>query len=93
MLKWLAKLNFHPLTQAAEYYALSDAEQEDIPETNELQMNVAGAYRYPVYAPASLYHAKGRHAKYKKDAEMISKGIVGARHYTWMKSPMQSRQN
>ena len=45
MLKWLAKLNFHPLTQAAEYYALSDAEQEDIPETNELQMNVAGAYR------------------------------------------------
>lgn len=44
MLKWLAKLNFHPLTQAAEYYALSDAEQEDIPETNELQMNVAGAY-------------------------------------------------
>ena len=82
MLKWLAKLNFHPLTQAAEYYALSDAEQEDIPETNELQMNVAGAYRYPVYAPASLYQAKGRHAKYKKDAEMISKGIVGARHYT-----------
>ena len=82
MLKWLAKLNFHPLTQAAEYYTLSDAEQEDIPETNELQMNVAGAYRYPVYAPASLYQAKGRHAKYKKDAEMISKGIVGARHYT-----------
>lgn len=39
MLKWLAKLNFHPLTQAAEYYALSDAEQEDIPETNELQTN------------------------------------------------------
>ena len=66
MLKWLAKLNFHPLTQATEYYALSDAEQEDIPETNELQMNVAGAYRYPVYAPASLYQAKGRHAKYKK---------------------------
>ena len=39
MLKWLAKLNFHPLTQAAEYYALSDAEQEDIPETNELETN------------------------------------------------------
>lgn len=82
MLKWLAKLNFHPLTQAAEYYALSDAEQEDIPETNELQMNVTGAYRYPVYAPASLYQVKGRHAKYKKDTEMVSKGIVGARHYT-----------
>ena len=63
MLKWLAKLNFHPLTQAAEYYALSDAEQEDIPETNELQMNVAGAYRYPVYA---------RHPYIRQRADMQS---------------------
>lgn len=60
------KIEFSPADTGAEYYALSDAEQEDISETNELQMNVAGAYRYPVYAPASLYQAKGRHAKYKK---------------------------
>lgn len=82
MLKWLAKLNFHPLMQAAEYYTLSDTSQEDIPETNELQINVAEAYRYPVYAPASLYQVQGRHAKQKKDMEMVSKGIIGARHYT-----------
>ena len=81
MLRWLAKLNFHPATQAAEYYNLSNPAQEDIPEANQLQVNVEEAYRYPVYAPASLEQVQGRHAKQKNDTGMISKGIVGAKHY------------
>lgn len=82
MLRWLAKQDFNPLTQAADYYSLSDAKQEDIPEVNQLEIRVAEAYRYPIYVPESLYQVQGRHAKNKQDAEMVSKGIVGAKHYT-----------
>ncbi len=81
MLKWLAKLNFYPQTQAAAYYELSDPAQEDVPDVNELQVNVADAYRYPVYTPASLQQVQGRHAKQKNDTGMISKGIIGAKNY------------
>lgn len=82
MLKWLARHNFHPLTQLAEYYHLTDSGQEDIPDSNHLKINVAEAYRYPVYVPASLYQVKEKCATPKKDAEMVSKGVIGAKQYT-----------
>ncbi len=52
MLEWLAKKNFDPLTQTAQYYALGD--EEDKPEANRVYVENTGASRYYIYAPASL---------------------------------------
>lgn len=64
MLEWLAKKNFDPLTQTAQYYALGD--EEDKPEANRVYVENTGASRYYIYAPASLEKITTRGAASEK---------------------------
>ena len=50
MMRWLNEQGFDPLTQVADYYTLSDP--DDSPEGNQLTVEVPGAARCYIYAPA-----------------------------------------
>ena len=80
MLEWLAKKNFDPLTQTAQYYALGD--EEDKPEANRVYVENTGASRYYIYAPASLEKITTRGAaSEKKDQFLAAKGLFGKQNY------------
>lgn len=80
MLEWLAKKNFDPLTQMAQYYALGD--EEDKPEANRVYVENTGASRYYIYAPASLKKiTTSGAASEKKDQFLDAKGLFGKQNY------------
>ena len=79
MLNWLENNGFDPLNQIAEYYDCSD--DENIPDTNRLKVQVTGASRYYVYVPTSTSRIlKGRFCE-EKDSRLFSKGIIGEKKY------------
>lgn len=80
MLDWLAQEGFDPLSQSAAYYALCDP--DSAPEGNRVEVEVTGASRYYVYAPASVQDAALNQRMEKKDHRLRSTGLWGARNYT-----------
>ena len=76
MLEWLAKKNFDPLTQTAQYYALGD--EEDKPEANRVYVENTGASRYYIYAPASLEKITTRGAASEK-----KRSVSGRKRTVW----------
>lgn len=80
MLKWLEDKGFDPLSQVSAYY--KNCKEEDRPEKNRLDINVTGASRYYVYAPASLNRViKGKMSE-KKDSRLMSRGLIGSSSYS-----------
>ena len=80
MLEWLAKKNFDPLTQTAQYYALGD--EEDKPEANRVYVENTGASRYYIYAPASLKKITNqRRGIGEKRSVSGRKGLFGKQNY------------
>ncbi len=77
MLDWLAEQGFDSLTQSAAYYALCG--QENSPQINHVQVEVTGASRYYIYAPASL--TEMTNATAEKDSRLRSSGLWGAKAY------------
>ena len=87
MIEWLKQQNFDPLTQSADYYRLSreaaEDSEEEIPDDNVVHVQVKGASRYYVYAPASVEQIVGKKAKEKKDSWFAGKGLFGDKSYDW----------
>lgn len=79
MLSWLSSLSFDPQNQPAVYSQL--CEEENQPEENSLHIRVEGATRDHFYAPATLSEVPGSIARRKKDVELESRGLRGARLY------------
>lgn len=76
MLQWLAKQDFDPLTQSADYWRLD----EDTPEANKMTIRVQGASRYYYYAPVSL----GSDAAHAVNGETLrTRGLLGRDHYSY----------
>lgn len=81
MLSWLRKKGFDPLTQVADYYTCSTDENK--PEKNRVEVDVAGASSYYVYAPASLDIVREGRLSEKKDTRLYSKAFFGAKNYAF----------
>ena len=79
MMKWLAQQNFDPLMQVAEYYSLGD--EQNKPESNNLQISVTDACRYYIYAPVSMESLTGVRLKQKRAARLTGAGLTGADSY------------
>ncbi len=81
MLDWLRARGFDPLTQSAEYYTLSD--DTETPETNRIQVDICGANRYYMYAPASVQGSFTDDYKESKDQRILVRGFFGADSYSF----------
>lgn len=80
MLDWLAEQNFDPLTQVADYYALSD---NHTVKSNEVTVAVKDASRYYIYAPSTLKTIDSRWSSDEKDTRLKSGKLFGASEYTF----------
>ena len=80
MMRWLNEQGFDPLTQVADYYTLSDP--DDSPEGNQLTVEVPGAARCYIYAPAGTDAASAARFAEKKDLRFAPRGFFGQNKYT-----------
>lgn len=78
ILRWLRQNGFDPLTQPAQYEALS--EQDELTE-NTISVFVHGARRNMIYAPASLQQTQKVRCVKKADQRMAPAGLFGKNQY------------
>ncbi len=81
MMEWLRNKGFDPMTQTAEYYSLS--ENDKVPEKNNISLTITDAARENLYVPASLEKIYRIRYGTKNDSRLTSKGLVGARIYSY----------
>lgn len=81
IIEWLTDNGFNPLTQAAEYYRLSDDSKK--PDKNKISINVTGAARDYVYVPDSLDKLSDKTMSADKDTKVSAKGFTGSRTYIY----------
>ena len=81
MLKWLSNRGFNPNTQVSYYYSLCDG--ENLPNINNIDVDVKNANRYYKYVTPSLNAFTNGHMENKKDQGIISGGIFGKKHYSF----------
>lgn len=80
MLDWLQGYNFDPLMQSALYYRLCSG--TNLPESNQIRVNIDQAFRRPVYIPASLDSIDEQNIRENKDSGISSRGLTGIHRYT-----------
>lgn len=80
MLRWLEQQNFEPLTQAAAYYALTDA--QDTPQLNNLTVQITSASRYYLYTPITAQKIGPDAPAIQKDTRFLPRGLSGMNLYT-----------
>lgn len=78
MLDWLSQQNFDPLTQVADYYALSE---DSSIKANDVTVSTKDASRYYIYAPSSLKTISASRISDDKDTRLKSSRLFGASQY------------
>ncbi len=81
MMEWLKSKRFDPMTQTAQYYNLSA--NDKVPEKNRINLTITDAERENLYVPASLEKIYRIRYGTKNDSRLVSKGLVGARIYSY----------
>ncbi len=81
LLEWLEQEGISPMTQYSVYNELSEMKEENEREYNTIKVENSGAYRKFVYLPYSVVSWSGGSSEAKKDWQIQSNGIFGAREY------------
>jgi hypothetical protein len=83
LLDWLDEEAFSPVTQYSQYEKLSEEETGIGEKSQNIEVNNVGAYRKYAYMPYSGYDYSGSQLAEKKDWQVQSSALFGAREYSF----------